>query len=156
MKNIIIILIVLVILGIVAFVFLGLASQDEKPAQAPPIEKPVIEAPRAALPEILYNLTGEIQSVGSDSLVFEAAIPEIDENENFSSRIEERKALFTPSTRVTRLTFILQEGTNTRRPQETEATIQDLHIGDMIEVISNRDVKTQEEIEAIHIRILPR
>jgi len=156
MKNIIIILIVLVILGVIAFVLLGLVSQGERSGQAPPIVKPVIERPRAALPEILYNLTGEIQSVGSDSLVFEAAIPEIDENENFSSRIEERTASFTSSTRVTKLTFILQEGTNTRRPQETDATIQDLHVGDMIEVISNRDVKTQEEIEAMHIRILPR
>ena len=152
-KNIVIILILILIVIIVLISTKYYFSQKRTPSiseeEAPEEEQKII------LPKILYNLTGVIHELNKGSLLFEASIPQIDENGQPVEKTETREAKITQLTKFTQLTFIETEP-GRKIPKETPITFQDFKIGDYIEVISNQDISQAEEFEATQIRILPK
>jgi len=153
MKSIALVVAVIVTIGFGIYL-LNFTSQEKGVTQQPALQD---QAPpqQATLPDILYNLTGSVRIVGKDSLTFEAKIPEITEDNRLIYRLENRTVSITSNTRVTSLVFILEE-TGQRRPQESEIDFADLQEGDSIEVISNRDVRGEQNIIATQVRLLPR
>lgn len=139
---------------IVSLIFLDYYSK--KLSELMPLTKKEIteELPKVTVPKILYNLTGSVQKLNSGSFLFEATIFQPYEKEQPSKITEMRKVLVTPVTKFCRLTFVVQEGTNTKTPQETPLKFQDLKLGDYVEVISNQDISQAEEFEATQVRIL--
>jgi len=73
-----------------------------------------------------------------------------------TQKIESRKVFVTSNTKFSRLTFVAQEGTSQKTPQETNIFFKDLKVKDYIEVISNQDISQSPEFEATQIRVLPR
>ena len=119
------------------------------------LKKEQKETPQISLPKVLYNLTGEIKSLEGDTIVFDANIPVMTEDNQLRSKIETRKAIITPNTKITTLTFLQKEGENKKAPVETNISLKELKIGDYIEVISNQDISQKEEFEITQIRVLP-
>ena len=113
------------------------------------------ELPKITMPEILYNLTGLIQEIEEDFIVIEVNIPYVDETNQIAHKTEIRKAMITVETNFSNMEFINTKEPNRKTIQESEITLQDLKIGDQIEVISNKDIKDKREFEAVRIRILP-
>ena len=153
MKNTLTILILVLVVGAVALAFVGLQQSERERAQNPQTATPP-QTQKAELPKTLYNLGGTVQSVGTNSFVMEAKIPEIAEDYSLTHRLELKTVTITPQTKITRLSFIVEAGTNQKRPQETEVPFSALRRRDSVEVISNRDVR-EGEISAIQLRILP-
>jgi len=156
MKNIALVVAIIAIIG-VGILLLNFISQEKEAVQQPVLQNQASsqQIPKATLPSTLYNLTGSVRIVGEDSLTFEAKIPEITEDNRLIYRLENRTVSITPNTRVTSLVFVLEE-TGQRRPQESEINFRDLQPGDSIEVISNRDVRGEQNIIATQVRLLPR
>ncbi|GEM_PF-6439554 len=152
MKNLIIICVLVTVLGVVAFALSGLRQEEQKQESQQPIQP---QTPKAELPKVLYNLGGTIQSLGADSFIIEAKIPEITEDYILVHRSELRTIRITPQTKITRLVFVVEGETGQKRPQETAISLAALKLGDSIEVISNKDVREGNEIQATQIRILP-
>lgn len=152
MKNLLIVCILAVVLGVVAFALGGLQQKGQEQQPQSQIQP---QTPKAELPKVLYNLGGTVESLGADSFIIEAKIPEITEDYILVHRSELRTILVTPQTKITRLTFVVEQGTNQKRPKETEISLAALKLGDSIEVISNKDVREGNEIQATQIRILP-
>ena len=153
MKRIALAVAVIVTIGFGIYL-LNFTSQEKDVIQQP-VSQDQAPSQQVTLPTNLYNLTGSIRIIGKDSLTFEAKIPEIMEDNQLTYRLENRTVNITPSTRVTRLVFI-SEGVGRKRPQETEIDFHDLQKGDSIEVISNRDVRGEQNIIATQVRLLPR
>lgn len=122
----------------------------------PLVSTPEVRQKPIELPKVLYNLTGMIQSMGKDYIVINATLSRLDKAGKLIQVQEERKAIITPSTRFSQLTFVAQEGTNRKTPRETALKFSDFIRGDYIEVISNKDISTAKEFEATQIRMLPR
>jgi len=114
------------------------------------------EPPKITLPTVLYNLVGPIQELEKNSLILEAGIIQLNEQGQPTHKIELRKVFVTSNTKFSRLTFVSQEGTNQKIPQETSIFFKDLKVKDYIDVISNQDISQSPEFEAIQIRVLPR
>jgi len=147
-KNVIGLILILVILISLTFLFRLM------PNVIPPELKTPEKVQKIILPKTLYNLAGIIQEIETDSLTFEARIPQLDDKGEPIEKTETRKALITPVTKFTRLTFIETEDPKRRVPQETEIAFKDLKIGYYIEAISNQDISQREEFEVIQIRVL--
>jgi len=158
-KNIITILLVLILISLIVIILLSILSlfkEDLNEFNLPESksfqrEKP----PKVTLPDVVYNLTGTVKKFEKNSIIFEATIPKLNEKNEIVMETELRKALVTPLTKFTRLSFIKQEGTNRETPQEKSITFQDIKINDYIEVISNQNILQKQEFEVTQIRILP-
>lgn len=109
----------------------------------------------ASIPKIIFNLSGPVLEMGENFLSIEATITKLDDEGEVIRTKEKRTALFKPSTKVTRLEFVVQDGTNQKVPKETTVSIGAISIGDFVEVISNRDISEKIKFEATHIRLLP-
>jgi len=160
MKTFLILVVVMSILGLVAFLLGALSSREETPGQqqtqtpSPPVPKPL--ASKVILPSTLYNITGTIRSIEGQRIVFEAKIPQVDEENNrIVYTVETKIVKVGATTKITRQRFVPIEGTNQKRSQETEISLSDLKEGNVIEVLSNREVRDAGEITATKIRILP-
>jgi len=114
------------------------------------------EPPKITLPTVLYNLAGPIQELEKSFIILEAGIPQLNEQGQLTHKIELRKVFVIPTTKFSRLTFVTQEGTNQKTPQETVILFKDLKVKDYIEAISNQDISEAQEFQAIQIRVLPR
>jgi len=161
LKEIVIIGLILILISLVFLIYLNYhfskkISQLELEFQKTAIsKKETKEPPKVSLPKVLYNLTGKIKNLERNTIVFEANVPVIDENNQPRSKIEIRKAIITPNTKFTRLTFVQKESDNKKIPLETNITLNDLKISDYIDVISNQDIYQKEEFESTEIRVLP-
>ena len=156
MKRIALVVAIIVTIGFGIYL-LNFTSQEKETTQQSILQDqtPPPQIPKVTLPSTLYNLTGIVRIVQQESLIFEAKIPEITEDNRLIYRLENRTVSITPNTIVTSLVFVLEE-TGQRRPQETEIDFHDLREGDSIEVISNIDVRGEQNIIAIQVRLLPR
>lgn len=114
------------------------------------------KGPKISIPKILYNLAGVIQKLEKSSLVLEATIPQLDETGQLTQKTEIRRVIVGSATKLSRLAFVTEEGTDRRISKETPIILRDLKIGDYIEVISNQDISGKQEFEATKIRILPK
>ena len=151
MKQIFLIGAILVILGIIAFVFINLGG----PQISQPEREQVIPQPRpVSLPTTVYNLSGIIQSIGASSFVMEAKIPEGIEGNTILYSLEQKTIEVLPTTKITKITFVQEEGTNRKLVEETTIPFSALQQGNSIEVVSNKEVRTEGKIQATQIRIL--
>jgi hypothetical protein len=116
-------------------------------------EEIIEEMPQVALPKVLYNLSGTIQKIELDFFIFEAKVPMLDEAGQLIQKEETRKVLIAPTTKFITLTFVEVEP-GRKRPEEKEIFLEDLKIGDYVEVISNRDIYKAEEFGATKIRLI--
>jgi len=116
-------------------------------------EKPN-ETAQVSMPKTIYNLTGRIENLEANAIVFEANIPTINNNGEAVSKVETRKVIISPDTKFTALKFVDQEG-GKKTPLETTITLKDFKAGDLIEVISNEDISKKEDFLATQVRILP-
>lgn len=155
-KNILKAIVIIMIIGIGVASFFA-SIERGKVAQEQPASgtQTMLEPPKPQLPKVLYNLSGPVLSVGQNAVVFNAEVSFANAAGEIEQKIEERTAVITPATKITRLTFVEQEGTNRRTPQETQISLGSLQVGDSIEVLSNRDISTAGEFEATQIRLLP-
>jgi hypothetical protein len=170
MKNKIVILVVLIIFVLIGLVFAQyyifkcrlpflktlLKCPPYIQPQAPDIttSENLPKPQKITLPKVLYNLAGSIQEIGTNFIVLDAAIPEMDDSGQSIIKKEIRKVLTTISTKFTRLTFIEKSGSTSKTPQETAIGLKDLEKGDYIEAVSNQDIWDKQEFEAILIRVL--
>jgi len=125
----------------------GQTEQPESVVNQPPVKT-------VTLPKVLYNLAGSIQEIAKDSIVFEAAVPYLDNNNEAAIKNEVRKALITATTKFSRLSFVEKPGSKSRVPQEASISLNDLKKGDYVEVVSNQDISQAPTFEATLIRML--
>lgn len=154
-----IIVILIVLLGSILFSNYYLSkkiAEIESQLRPPQKEEITPESPKVTLPKVLYNLAGTIQKLEKNSLILEAMIPQVDETGQPVQKSEVRKVIVSPTTKVSRLVFITQEGTDRKVPEETPIIFGNLKIGDYIEVISNQDISEKQEFEVTQIRLLPK
>lgn len=157
MKKIFIISLILVFIILVGLISYNFFISKPPYPPIPEVEKPkeVQETQKITPPKILYNLSGPIQKIEKDSIIFLAIITQFDETGQPIEKTETRKAIITPFTKFSQLTFVeIEPGRKT--PKETQISFKDLKVGDFVEVISNQDISRAEEFEAIQVRILPR
>lgn len=114
------------------------------------------ESARIELPKILYNLVGLVQDLDEDSFILQASIPQVNESGQLYQKTEERRVNITASTKITKLTFVSQEGQSGKTPVETPMTFDDIKVGDYIEVIASQDISQVAEFEADQARFLPK
>lgn len=150
-KNVIIGSILIILIIVIGF----LIKKYFFPIEIKPPEEPPEEEPKIILPSILYNLSGAIKKMESNSISFEAELNGLDEKGQLTKRMEVRKAIITPTTKFYHLTFVeIEPGRKTIK--ESPITFKDLRVGDYIEAVSNQDISHAEEFEATLIRILPK
>lgn len=172
MKNKLVTLLVLILIVIFGFAllqgvlfkcrlpifksFFGCPATNELPgtSNSPAARAPSPAPAKIVLPKILYNLAGSIKSLEKSAVILDAYIPYLDENGDPAKKNEIKKALVTSDTRITRLTFVAEPGSDRRSPQENPVGFSELKIGDSIEVVSNQDITDKAEFDAILIRIL--
>jgi flagellar basal body-associated protein FliL len=158
MKKTVIFLIILIFI----FVFLGgflyyFYSSQKKTSQ--PIEIPQTETQKKntiTLPKTFYNLVGTVKNYDKNSITFEASIPQLNEEGEVVRKTEIRKALLLPTTKFSKLTFVVQPETGKKIPKEEKISLTDIKIGDQIEVISNQDISSKKEFEVLQVRVLPK
>lgn len=114
------------------------------------------QAQKIELPKVLYNLAGLVLQLEKSSFIIEASVPQIDDNGQLSQKTDRRKVNITSATRITRLTFVSQEGRSGKAPVETPMAFKDIKVGDYIEVISSQDISQASEFEATQARFLPK
>lgn len=150
------VLIFIALAGLFIIKYVNLPIGKYKPPATQPQEStaPPLEKPKITLPKVLYNLAGSIQEIAKDSLLFEAAVPYLDKNNEAAIKNEVRKALITATTKFSSLTFVEKPGSKSRVPQETAISLKDLKKGDYVEVVSNQDISQAQVFEATLIRIL--
>jgi len=146
----ILILVVVIAAGLIYYFYFA-KKGVEKPEKT---EVPTSTPPKISLPKTLYNLTGAITKIEIQSITFEAIIPLIDENGQPIQKTEIRKAITTLSTTFTKMSFVEVEEKR-KKPVETQITLKDLRVGDLIEAVSNQDISQSKEFEATQIRVLP-
>ena len=108
------------------------------------------------MPKAIFNLAGTIKKIEGNRITLKASVPYLDKQGKPAQKTEVRTALITPSTRFTSLIFVSQPNLKTKIPQETQISLEDLKIGDYIEVIAKQDISQEQEFEVSQIRILPR
>ncbi len=157
---IILTLVVIIFIGIFVFLNYQLFQKInwlESIIQIPGEKTEVIpKVPKITVPKVLYNLAGLIKKMENRTIFLEASIPQVDENGNPSQITEIRKITVKPDAKISRLTFVAQEGTDEKVPKENQITLADLKIGDYIEVISNKDISQETEFEVVQVRLLPK
>jgi hypothetical protein len=151
-------LIIIIVLLIIGFLFYynfqnNLEKQKEELQQKQKKETPSQQTPTITIPKILYNLYGNVQKIEENDIIFEAQIPQIDQNNQGSFGKEIRKIIITPSTEFTKLIFVTDKTTGIQMPTEIKITLKDIKIGNYIEVLSNQNISQAEEFEATKIRI---
>ena len=147
--------IVVVIVAIVLVSLFVVMERARTPEQQTTSEtQPVLESPEPKLPKVLYNLTGRIETIEANAVVFDAVISFVNAAGEIEQKTETRKAVITPTTKITRLVFVTQPGTDSRTPRESQISLGSLQAGDLVEVLSNRDISSAEEFEATQIRLL--
>lgn len=118
-----------------------------------PESKTTQKTPKISIPKVLYNISGSIKKINENSLILDAKVVYLDEEDRLSQKTEIKRVTITPNTKFSRLAFIPQG--EKKVPKETKIFFEDLKVGDYIEVISNQDLSQKERIEASQIRILP-
>ena len=111
--------------------------------------------PKVTLPKVLYNLTGVIEKIGQNAIVFKARIPYLGDEGEPLQKSEQRKALVNSATKFTMLSLKNTGEENKKVIQETSISFTDLKVGDSVEIVSNRDISQDAEFEAVRIRIMP-
>ena len=145
----IVILLFLIIIGLAYFlsekeeIILDLDQEEEKTNEQ-----------KIVIPEIIYNLSGEIKEIKEDYIVFDAIIFKGYEENKPVREKQERRALITPDTKFTAVSFILLEGENKRTIKESETNLKELKIGDSVEVISRQNIKDAQEFEIRELKII--
>ena len=143
----------IVLLGIIYYFY----SSQRKPFQSVEISKTETqEKTKITLPKAFYNLTGRVKNYDKNSITFEATIPMLNEKEEVIRKREIRKALILPTTKFSKLTFVVQSETGKKIPKEEKISLTDIKIGDLIEVISNQDISSKKEFEVFQVRVLPK
>ncbi|MFH1662041.1 MAG: hypothetical protein ABIA02_03010 [Candidatus Falkowbacteria bacterium] len=110
--------------------------------------------PKIIIPEELFNLSGIIQEVKSNSIIFSAKVPYLDELGMPAQRNESREAIISEATEFKKMSIIAKEGTNKKAIQEVDMNFGDLKIGDYIEVIARKNIKDLKEFEVAKVRIM--
>lgn len=155
-KNILKGIVIIMIIGIGVASFFASLEKGRVTEQQPAVgTQATLEPLKPQLPKVLYNLSGPILSVEQNAVAFSAEVSFVNAAGEIEQKIEKRTAVIIPATKITRLTFVEQEGTNRRTPQETQISLGGLQVGDLVEVLSNRDISTAGEFEATQIRLLP-
>lgn len=159
MKNIFIVLAVIFGLGLIVLA-LGTLQQDQEraqdsvPADLTPGLTPSVDLPPAGVPApTVYNLSGTLLAIRGDLLTFGANVERTADGRQL---VEERVARVSSDTQIVRFETVTNPETGRARVEERPITLGDLRPGDRIQVISNRDILKQEEIQATKIRFLGR
>ncbi|MCG2701382.1 hypothetical protein L6267_04395 [Candidatus Parcubacteria bacterium] len=118
-------------------------------------QKDMQKIPEATMPKFLYNLIGSIQRIEGNSIILEANVPYVNEVNQIANKIETRKAIVNPETDFSRIIFKDTGDAGRKTVQESKITLEDLKVGDQIEVIANKDIKNKQEFEVVSVRILP-
>lgn len=106
------------------------------------------------IPDIIYNLAGSIKKIEDKTFLMAAAMPQLDENNKPVVKTELKKIFTSSTTKFSYLTFVSKDDSGSKTPEETQISFTDLKIGDYVEVISNKNVKGEQEVEATKIRVL--
>jgi len=130
--------------------------QELKKIKYPRIQVPHKKISKITMPKVIFNVAGTVEKIEGNRITLKASIPYLDEQGNPAQKTEVRTALITPSTKFTSLIFVSQPNLKTKIPQETQISLEDLKIGDYIEVIAKQDISQKQEFEVSQIRILPR
>jgi hypothetical protein len=154
MKNIIFIVIVVGILAAIVFAIFWSMQYTPSHPEASPSQAVPQAVQQPSLPSVLYNLQGTVKSVGANSLVIDAKIPEITQDGEYIHTLQEKTVLITPQTKVSRLSIVVDEA-GKKQVKETAITFGTLRQGNSIEVITNKEIRTMIEIPATQIRLLP-
>ncbi|MCX6764251.1 MAG: hypothetical protein NTU58_00895 [Candidatus Nealsonbacteria bacterium] len=160
-KNIIILVSFLILIIFLLIIFsLYFLNKNEQKKTIPPIseeEKNQTQAmPKINVPAVLYNLFGTVEKIEEGKIIFKATIPQFDENNKDISRKETRKIILTPSTEIKSLVFLLDKLTGKTMPTEVKMSLEDIKIGDYVEVVSSKDIKNSESFEVKKITIINR
>lgn len=107
------------------------------------------------LPRVIYNLSGSVEDIDETFIVINASIFKMNEDRQIAKVTEKRTVFITAETKITELTFIPQEGTNKKLPQESISGVAEISVGDTVEVISNQNIADKQQFRATHVRILP-
>lgn len=154
---VLILILVVIFFGVFAFIIYQRIGRLESFIQTPEKKTETSQKiPKITVPEVLYNLAGLIKKIENGTIFLEASIPKVDENGNPSQITEIRKITVKPDAKISRLTFVAQEGTDEKAPKENQIILTDLKVGDYIEVISNKDISKSTEFEAVQVRLLPK
>lgn len=154
MKRIALVVAVIVTIGFGIYL-LNFTSQEKDVIQQPVPQNQTPSQQQVTLPSTIYNLTGTVRVVQQDSLIFEAKIPGIASDGSLVYQLENKTVGVTPDTRITKLIFVQDAETNQRKLQELDISLSSLVRGDVIEVISKREIRDTDEIFATQIRLLP-
>lgn len=150
-----IILVLFLIIFLLIFFSLYFSNKDDGKKIIPPEDiPPAQELPKINVPVALYNLFGTVKSIQSEKIIFEAKIPQFDENNRDVSRNEIREIIITPLTEFKSLVFVTDKATGLTLPTELKAVLEDIKIGNYIEVISSKNIKDLKIFEAKRITII--
>lgn len=143
-----VVVLAVLLVGLVVWFRSPLGPGRHSAAPSPTVET---EQPSAPQPTAIFNWVGTIASIEDGVLVVQSTdLP------NQPSR----RARITPTTIITKLTFLPNlEGAQKRFiPQETPVTLSELTRGQMVEITAQTDISNPgtEEFAAVQIRVLPK
>ena len=117
-------------------------------------EEVAAESMENFVPESIFNLTGTIEEIGKNFIVFNASVPKINSSGKKQNFSEIRTAMINESTKIIRYALRTNQSTGKKEVIEEKFKLSDLKIGDKIEVMADKDIKYLKEFLAIKIRIL--
>ncbi|OHA74100.1 MAG: hypothetical protein A2940_00405 [Candidatus Wildermuthbacteria bacterium RIFCSPLOWO2_01_FULL_48_29] len=151
-KNIFIILVVLFVIGAVALALTGFQQQATTPPEENSDQSSTGRLPGVPAPTV-YNLSGTLLTTRGDLITFGVQVERAEDDRKL---IEEKVVRVSSTTQIVRFETVTNPETGRPRVQEVPIALSFLRPGDRIQVISNRDILAQAEIQATKIRFLGR
>jgi hypothetical protein len=162
-KNLIIIFVSLVvIISMVGFYLFKI----NKPKVNSPKEPVSQENQEALIPEVIYNLNGNVKSISENVIIFEADNYETgksgsatDERDENNQPVKSKKIIQVQTdanTEFTYLNFVIHKETGKKIPQLVKMNLEDFKIGDYVEVMSDQNIKDKETFLASKVRLISR
>ncbi len=155
-KLLLIILAVLIIGGFFAFLNLSKKNlkKETQPSKPPPSIEEKSQVSPAFFPKRIYNLSGTIQKIKDNSIVFKTNVPYLNKEGKVVKIKEIREAMITPETKFFKLQFV-KIGPNRKTPKQMIISFEDLKVGNFIEVFSNQDISKLKKFKAKKVILLP-